>query len=426
MKRVLIITYYWPPSGGAGVQRWLKFSKFLPEFGWEPVILTVDPEKATFPVLDKTLLAEVNPNITVVHTDSREWFSFYQKASGSDKVPYAGFANERKSPSLKQKLARFVRGNFFLPDPRKGWNKAAVAAAKTILNEGKIDCIITTSPPHSTQLIGYKLAQEYNIPWIADFRDPWTDIYYYKQFYPTIFAHRKNLKTEKNVLEKADAVITVGPTLQNLFANKIESNKDKIKVLTNGYDPDDFQSLPPKSSSKFVITYVGTLADIYPLDHFLTAFKRLIENDSNALFRCIGTISPQQREKIMQLPEENIELIQYVNHRTAIEYMSSSSCLLLIIPSNPNNKGIITGKIFEYIAVGRPIVFLGPTDGDGATIIREGKAGAVINYNNDSEIYETLIAWSKQLPTIEIKNSFSRKSLTQSLSVILDELTPNN
>jgi glycosyltransferase involved in cell wall biosynthesis len=379
MKRVLIVTYYWPPSGGAGVQRWLKFAKFLPEFNGVPIILTVDPESASYPVIDESLLNEIPSNTRILKTQSKEWFSVYKKVSGGDKIPYAGFANEKNTTSFKQKFARFIRGNFFIPDPRKGWNRYALDQARDLLKKENIDCIITSSPPHSTQLIGLALSEEFGIPWIADLRDPWTDIYYYKQFYPTKLAHLYNLRLEKTILEKSSVTITVSPALKELFAEKIIASPDKIKVITNGFDPDDFQDLPAAPShKKFTITYVGTMADIYPLEPFIKAFKRFAKIHKGAILRFIGTVSPEHVRRITSIPKENIELIPYVDHRRAIEYMSSSSALLLIIPSNKKNKGIVTGKLFEYMAVKRPILLLGPVDGDAASIVLKGKSGIAI------------------------------------------------
>ncbi len=427
MKRVLIISYYWPPSGGAGVQRWLKFSKFLPDFGWEPVIITVDPEKATFPVLDHSLQDEIRNEITVIKTDSTEWFSIYKKVSGTENVPYAGFASESKKVSLKQKAARFIRGNFFLPDPRKGWNKHALEASKKVLDESEIDCIITTGPPHSSQLIGLELSKKYDIPWIADFRDPWTDIYYYKQFYPTRFANRINQKMEGLVLEAASAVITVSPSWKTMLENKITGNKHKVKVLTNGYDPDNFNPAP-NTNKQLVITYLGTMSDIYPLDAFLKAFESVIRQHPGVLLRFIGTISEDQRKKIFKLPEENHEIIAYVNHQTAIEYLYSSSALLLIIPSHESSLGIVPGKMFEYLAAGRPILYLGPEESDGAEIIRQSNAGCAIDSSNESVIKDTVLDWVKDLPKPQPPEQYSRKNLTESLVRIMENLesAPNN
>ncbi|MCX6255194.1 MAG: glycosyltransferase, partial [Bacteroidia bacterium] len=234
MNKVLIITYYWPPSGGAGVQRWLKFSRYLPQFGWEPAILTVDPEYAAYPVIDNSLTDDLPLSIKVHRTHAINYFSIYKK--DKSKIPTAGFANSVDN-TLKGKILRFIRGNFFIPDPRRGWNKYAFKKACEIIETEGIKHVITTSPPHSTQLIGLKIRKKYpGIKWIVDLRDPWTDIYYYKQFYPTFISKIIDRGFERSVLKNADRIITVGPSLKDLFSLKLKGIANKIEVITNGYD----------------------------------------------------------------------------------------------------------------------------------------------------------------------------------------------
>ena len=195
MKKVLIITYYWPPSGGSGVQRWLKFSKYLPEFGIEPIVLTVDPDFATYPSIDTTLELEVSDSIRVYRTKAKNPLEVYQKIRRKP-APQSGFAGEKKS-GLLDKIFRFIRGNVFLPDARIGWNPYAFEKAKQLIKELNINTVITTSPPHSTQLIGLRLKKEFTIQWIADLRDPWTEIYYNKELFRTNWAERQDAKMEK-------------------------------------------------------------------------------------------------------------------------------------------------------------------------------------------------------------------------------------
>ena len=177
MKKVLIISYYFPPSGGSGVQRWLKFVKYLPEFGYEPIVLTVDPTVASYPQIDATLLQDIPSLVRVERTTTREMLSLYKRVSPTKEIPYGGFANEN-TQGLFSTISRFIRGNFFLPDPRRGWNKFAYKKACELIEQEQIDTVITTSPPHSTQLIGLKLKKRFpSIQWIADLRDPWRDIF---------------------------------------------------------------------------------------------------------------------------------------------------------------------------------------------------------------------------------------------------------
>lgn len=423
MKRVLIITYYWPPSGGAGVQRWLKFTKFLPEFSWEPVILTVDPDKASYPVEDHSLFTEIDSDTMVIRTSAKQWFSLYKKYTGGGNLPYGGFANDAERISLVQKIARFVRGNFFLPDPRKGWNRYAYRAASEYLSDHQVDIIITTGPPHSTHLIGRKLRKHFDVPWIADFRDPWTDIFYYRSFYPTPLAHYINRLMELSVLRKSDRILTVSPSWKSMLQKKINVTPDKFHVLTNGFDPEDFPEIPQSQSDRFTLTYLGTVADSYPIDGLVHAFLRLIEKVPEALLRFVGTLSENRMKRIMELPARNYEIIPYVDHSTAISYLCNTSALLLIIPSHSSNQGIIPGKVFEYIAAARPIICLGPADSDSARIISEAQAGKALSPEDTDSILATLTAFHENPIPVEPSDQYSRKTITRDLSKIMNSIS---
>jgi glycosyltransferase involved in cell wall biosynthesis len=420
MNKVLVVTYYWPPSGGAGVQRWLKFSKYLPEFGWEPIILTVDPEYAAYPVTDFSLNDDLPSSLRVYPTPAINYFGIYRK--NKSKIPTAGFANSIDN-TLKGKIFRFIRGNFFLPDPRKGWNKYAFKKACELIEKEGIINIITTSPPHSTQLIGLKIKKKYPaVNWIADLRDPWTDIYYYKQFYPTLISRRIDQRFEKSVLKKADKIITVGVSLKNLFSSKIKGVEYKTEVITNGYDEDDFTGITPIIPAIFTTTYVGTLSDIYPIDGFLNAVQIFKDKGNKIILRFIGTVSQNQKDLIQSKSGDSIlEFIPYVDHTAAIQYMLNTSVLLLIIPDHQSNKSIITGKLFEYNASGKPIICLGPLDGDAAGIIGNTEYGKTFSYMDSKGISEYLIQLISG-KSITQKNSnafYSRRELTKKIIPLL-------
>jgi glycosyltransferase involved in cell wall biosynthesis len=419
MNKVLIVTYYWPPSGGAGVQRWLKFSKYLPEFGWVPVILTVDPSYAAYPVTDHSLNDDLPSSVKVYKTPAINYFSIYKK--DSSKIPSAGFANSVDN-SVRGKITRFIRGNFFLPDPRRGWNKYAFKKACELIESEEIQHVITTSPPHSTQLIGLNIKKKYpSIRWIADLRDPWTDIYYYKQFYPTYFSKLIDRRFEKMVLKNADKIITVGNSLKQLFSLKVKGAENKTDVITNGYDQDDFSGIIAVRPAKFTITYVGTLSDIYPVNGFLDALDKFKKNGNGYLLRFIGAVSQNQKDLIqLKVNASELEFIQYVDHSAAIKFMLNSTVLLLIIPDHESNKSIITGKIFEYLASGKPVVCLGPAGGDAAEIINSANAGRIFNYNESDKICNFLEQSSLLYKPVqnEILN-YSRRELTGNLSGIL-------
>jgi glycosyltransferase involved in cell wall biosynthesis len=416
MEKVLIITYYWPPSGGAGVQRWLKFSKYLPEFGWEPIILTVDPLFATYPVTDDSLKDELSSLLKVHKTPATDYFSLYKK--DKTKIPSAGFANSVDN-TLKGKFLRFIRGNFFIPDPRRGWNKFAFKKACEIIETEGIKHVITTSPPHSTQLIGINIKKKYRaIKWIADLRDPWTDIYYYSHFYPSLISKMFDSRLEKKVLKKADRIITVGESLKALFSLKIKGIAHKTEVITNGYDEADFKDVKANEPARFTLTYVGTLSDIYPVDSLLAAFKNLVSEGKDFVLRFVGSVSENARKLIVSaIPFTSVEFIPHVTHYEAIRYMLNSSVLILIIPSHASNKSILTGKIFEYIATGRPVLCLGPVDGDAAKIIGITGNGAIFGYNDKSGIRDYFSEFeTKRLNRINPAiNQFSRRELTAKL-----------
>lgn len=420
MQKVLIITYYWPPGSGAGVQRWLKFSKYLPQYGWEPVILTVDPGYAAYPALDHSLAREIPENLIVFKTKARDYFRVCHK--DKSKIPSAGFAagDERGLISV---ITRFIRGNFFIPDPRRGWNSFAFRKACEIIGTYKIDHIVTTSPPHSTQLTGLKLKKKFpGIRWIADLRDPWTEIYYYEKFYPTFLSRKIDSAYEKCVLRSADTIITVGKSLKELFSTKIPGIENKIEVISNGYDADDFRGLKASSPEIFTISYIGTLSAVYPLNGLLEALRSLTEKGIRLRLKFTGIVSPEQRELIISAAGgSNCEFIPFSSHSTALGNMLDTSALLLIIPDHISSRSIITGKLFEYLASRKPILCLGPVDGDAAAILEETGHGSTFDYNDYEGIAEYLQILVSD-PEISEKVShtiYSRENLVKKIIALL-------
>jgi glycosyltransferase involved in cell wall biosynthesis len=423
MNKVLIVTYYWPPGSGAGVQRWLKFAKYLPASGWEPVILTVEPASAAYPATDDTLLDEISPDLKVYRTSATDWFRLYNR--DKSKIPSAGFATN-DSNSLTGRIIKFIRGNFFIPDPRKGWNRYALKEASRLIESEGIKHVITTSPPHSTQLIGLELKKRYpGIFWIADLRDPWTDIYYYDSFYHTPLAKKIDANYEKEVLSKSDRIITVGKSLKESFCRKFPEIEAKIAVITNGYDDADFSGINQVKPQVFTISYIGTLPDTYPVSAFMDAIEKLTKEGYSLKLRFVGSVSSSQKDIIMSKTETTVtEFIPYVNHGEAIRYMMDSSLLLLIIPDHHSNKSIITGKLFEYLASGNPILCIGPTDGDAADIIGTEGNGKCAAYNDTEGIIRIIDLFYKEDTTTVRKapSGFTRASLTARLASTLNEI----
>lgn len=421
--KVLIITYYWPPSGGAGVQRWLKFTKYLPSSGWVPLILTVMPEYAAYPFRDASLYGEIPLDVEVHRTRALNYFALYNK--DQSKIPHAGFASGADK-GFKGRVSRFIRGNLFIPDPRRGWNRYAYRKACELIKSENITHIVTTSPPHSTQLIGLRLKRRFHkIKWIADMRDPWTDIYYYDMFKPSLPARVIDSQMERNVLTRADAVITVGQTLATILAGKGEGIENKIHVLPNGFDEEDFEGVIPTLPEKFTITYVGTLSPAYPVAAFIRAVSEIRSEGRPVALKFVGTVPEPIRDMFPAEDDGNgPEFIQYCEHPVAIKHMMDSSLLLLIIPDHPSNRSILTGKIFEYMATEKPILFLGPDDGDAARLLSLCGYQGIFGYNDVQGIRDFIMRVAEGKP---VKRSghhleYSRRALSVKLGELLDNV----
>ena len=424
--KVLIITYYWPPAGGPGVQRWLKFARYLPDFDVTPVVLTVDPEKATYPLRDESLQQEIAADLEVHHTPTFEPFGAYQKTTGRKEVPFSGFANETAKPGPRQKIAKFIRGNFFLPDARRGWNNHAIAKAEELLKKDEFVAIITTGPPHSTHLIGRALKRKLGIKWLADFRDPWTDIYYYKELYPTALSTAIDKRMERSVLLEADVVIPVSPDMQRILIEKSPKlKKDKFAMLPNGYDDLDFENWKEPSNEVFTITYAGTLTQQYRLGTFLNTL------DAMAKAHPIRFVIAGKYDEVVANQLDSLKHVQvvdkgYITHAEVLNLLQATDALLLAIPDLPGYTGILPGKLFEYLAAQRNIFCLGPTNADAAAIIKEAQAGAASDYEDADKMKAILTGFieqwqQKKKPAFNTGfiKGFSRKALTGQLSKLI-------
>lgn len=388
------------------------------------MVLTVDPRYASYPQLDESLVAETGEQCLVFKTKSFELYNLYKLISGKKEVPFGGFANASKE-GFFQKLSKFLRGNLLLPDPRKGWNKYAYRKAVELIRHFDIDTVVTTSPPHSTQLTGLKLKKALGIKWIADLRDPWTDIYYYSQFNHTPLARRIDLGFERQVVETADVVVTVSEDVKRIFATKSSFPiEDKIHVIPNGFDQDDFTEKPVPKEIRKVITYTGTISEAYDIDRFLEALKGLDEQlKSSVLLRFVGNMPPSVIQKFRDSGLE-IELTGYVDHTKSIEYLMRSDLLLLVIPRVKNNQGILTGKFFEYLASRKPILAIGPVGGDLARIMDETGCGTLFDYDDSKGMLrfmaDCLHAGDPRVTREEKALAYSRKQLTGRMVELLN------
>ena len=432
MKKALIITYYWPPSGGPGVQRWLKFIKYLPLQGFEPTVLTVDDRQAYYPLLDEKLANDVAPGVRVIRTPTFEPFGLYGRFTGKRHLPKPGFAGEGK-PGLIQTISRFIRGNFFIPDPRKGWNRHLVKAALKLCREESFTIIITSSPPHSTQLAGLRIKQLTGLPWIADLRDPWTDIYYYHEFRHLPFVRRKDKHLERTVLEQADAVIVVSQSIKNLFVSKSAFiAPEKVHIIPNGFDPTDFTSHPSPDSGKMMITYTGTMAANYNIDGFIKAVATLVNRQPQIQLsiNLIGKISPAITTKLREHALAGYcHFTDYLPHHEVLFHTQSANILLLVVPDVAHNDGILTGKLFEYLATGSTILGIGPPTGDAGAIIKETNQGVMFHYSDVGGMTEFLTEcyqrWTNG-DTLKSDNSraqvYARPALTIKLAKVMNQL----
>ncbi len=423
MKKILIITYYWPPSGGPGVQRWLKFVKYLPEFNIEPVVITVDPSKAAYPVIDSSLQDDISIHAEVHYTNTFEPFGIFKKTVGTQKIPYGGNEVEYDVRFLK-KIFHFIRGNFFIPDSRRGWNRFAYRKAREIIAKYNIDTVITTSPPHSTQLTGLKLKRKTQVKWIADLRDPWTDIFYYKMFYHTFIASAIDKSYEKKVLKHADKLIVVSKSMKTLLLEKVKAGiEEKFEIIPNGYDEDDFKNVKNiVPENEIIITHTGTITHIHNIDGFIAALKNILSKEIKINIKLVGDLNKDIKKKIHESGIDSIiEYSGYVDHARAIEYLGKSTLLLLLIPQIENNKGILTGKLFEYLGVKKPLLCLGPVDCDAAEIINNCDAGNTYDYGDVNGITDFILQFTDKSKHSEYyKNNsrglYSRYNLTKQLA----------
>jgi hypothetical protein len=430
LKKVLIITYYWPPSGGSPVLRWLKFVKYLPEFGWQPIIFT--PENPTPQAFDESLVKDI-PEIarTVRYKISEPANLFGLKKPG--KVQPTGFISEGKKKSLLKEAMIWIRGNFFIPDARMLWIAPAAKQILKLIKQEPVDVIISTGPPHSMHLIASRVKRKSNIPWIADFRDPWTKIDFYNELKLTNRADRKHHELEMKVLHEADRVITVGPTMTKEFE---EMGCNHVSTITNGFDADMIAGSSVKVPEKFTILHVGSMPGSRNPENLWPVLSMLCNENSDFTqkleIKLIGRVDFSIISDIRKYSlEKYLQRIEQVSNKEALEQMQKACLLLLVVNNTHNSKGILTNKFFEYLSAGRPIFAIGPTDGDIANILKDSNAGSIFNYTD----FENLKTGIKQYyldfnSNNLIANStgiekYSRRNLTRQLSKELDIVLKN-
>ena len=421
-KKVLIITYYWPPSGGSGVQRWMYFAKYLKKFGWEPYVITVDEKQAAYPVLDTLLLDEVK-EINVIKTDTREPLKAYSRlitGSSNNGIPQGQVS---KKGGLA-KFAAFIRGNFFIPDARKGWNSFAEKEAKKLIQNKGIHKVITTGPPHSTHLMGLELKATLGIHWWADFRDPWMDIFYNKDLYRTSWAKKKDADWEKKVLQTADGILTtVGGSLVHKLQCKAPDQS--FHVLPNGYDEVLMSTIPKTSRKSFHVVYTGLLTDNQDYLPVMEVLNDLADQ-YDIQFSLAGNISETLIKKIKNTaPKITIENKGYLSHKQAVKLMKNGDLLLNFV-FREADQDMISGKLLEYLATGVPVLSIGDPQSEAGRFLATASFAEMISASPTSTLktYINMVANQKgkaknDMPEIK---KWTRENISKDLTLILDKL----
>ena len=437
MKRVLIISYYWPPTGGSGVQRWVKFAKYLPAEGWQPVIYT--PENPEQLAVDPSLEHDVPECAEVIKRHITEPYAMYKKVlrrSGHSKEAVEVNPVNAQNKSALQKMAMWVRGNLFRPDPRCWWIRPSVRFLKKYLKEHPVDLIVSTGPPQSMHMIGMKLAEETGLPWIADFRDPWTKIFYFKHLSMTRRTQKWHEKMERRVLDKATRVVAVSPLVQQEFQ---AMTKTPVELITNGFDECDFHAerfemATGGAGQEFSITHTGLFAaDGNPTVLWdVLAEKCAADADFKKYLRIklIGKTDDQIIKAICNAGlEENLMDLGYQHHARAIDEQRKASLLILPLRKEPEYKAVLPGKLFEYLASWRPVLGIGQPDGAMSMIVNSTRTGVVFDWEDKASIARYMDeCWEKHLAgRLTVDNAdisrFTRRNLTRRMAQLFEEIS---
>lgn len=427
MKRVLIITYYWPPSGGSGVQRWVKFSKYLPSQGWQPVIYT--PENPDMPSIDQSLYSDIPGEAEIIKRPITEIYSIYRRISGNKGGGEVNPINSQKK-TLKQKLMLAIRGNLFIPDPRISWLRPSVRFLKKYLREHPVDVIVSTGPPHSMHLIAREVSKATGIPWVADFRDPWTRMFYFKHLALSDWARKKHEKLEKMVLDDASAVVAVSPLVQEEFKTM---TGNRIELVTNGYDPEDFgQVVEP--DGYFNIVHTGLFASDGNPETLWKVLSDLCREDARFAdqlrIRLVGKNDTMILDSIHAAGlERNLVDLGYRDHTVAVREQMGSTMLILPLRKEPEYRATLPGKLFEYLGSQRPVLGIGQTDGAMARILADTGAGETFEWDDEAGIRTYVLKrWEKFLagdddsvPDNNIEQ-YSRKATARKMAALLESL----
>ncbi|SHL90346.1 glycosyltransferase family 4 protein [Flavobacterium saccharophilum] len=425
-KKLLIITYYFPPAGGPGVQRWLKFVKYLPDFNVQPIVYV--PENPTYPIIDEGLVNEISDKVIVLK--NKIWEPYQLAAIFSKKKTKkisSGIFPHQKKQTFLDKTFLWVRGNLFIPDARVFWVKPSVSYLEKYIKENNIDTIVTSGPPHSLHLIGLELQEKLNVKWFADFRDPWTTIGYHKALRLSNYAAKKHKSLEHKVLNSADTIIVTSKTTKAEF-QAITSKP--ISVITNGYDIENVEK--QTLDAKFTLAHIGSfLSDRNPKflwECLVELLKEIPDFKSDLEIKLIGAVSQEVLDSIQEFDLNSyLNLLGYVSHHEAIAHQKKSQVLLLIEINSEDTKSIIPGKLFEYMVSNRPIIAIGPQGSDFADIIKETNTGVFFDYSEKAKLKSVILDFYNQFLEGKLQangvglQQYSRKNLTRQLAQLINE-----
>ena len=431
MKKVLVVSYYWPPSGGIGVHRCLKFVKYLREFGWEPVVYA--PSNAAYPVEDESNFKDIPKNINIIKRPIWEPYDLYKKLIGKKKEEkiYHVFIEEENEPKFAKNIGIWIRGNLFIPDARKFWIKPSVKFLTDYLQHNKVDAVFSNGPPHSAHLIAMGVKENLGIPWLADFQDPWTQIDYYSKLMISPFADKVHKKLEQKVFSKADKITIVSETwkkdLESIGAND-------VSVIVWGFDEQEFNNIKVNPDSKFTISHFGSLGPDRDVKLFWKALSIIAgENSSfkdDLSLQLVGFVDNSILKEITNLGlQSNLKRVSQIPRDEALKMMCGSNLLLLILNIAYNVMGRLPGKLFEYLGSKRRILVVGPPESDAAKIVNNAGAGQAVDFNDlegmiriIKTLYEEFLI-SRQIPSSKNDVSqYSNKNLTGKLSGFLNEI----
>lgn len=427
MKKILIITYYWPPAGGPGVQRWLHFVRYLPQYDIEPIVLI--PENPFYPIQDPELKKQIPSGVKILKVPTQEPYPWAKLISaGATKKMSSGILPENKT-GLLEKCLLFIRGNFFIPDARVGWTTPVFNFLVDYLPKNQIDTVITTGPPHSLHLIGRKLKKQLTIRWIADFRDPWTAIGYHRQLMLLPWAKRKHQELEQAVLQEVDTVVVTSQLLKKQFENQ---TRKSVVCITNGYEIDSQAPVVEPEKSAFVVLHTGSLLTGRNTPALWEALSELCQENEKfkrlLRIRLVGVVGENIVQNIKEVGlETSLELINYQPHDKILVMQQQASLLLLAEIDSLETRLIIPGKLFEYFKATRPILAIGPNDWEVSEMLEKTKTGRYFSHADKGGIKQQIKNWfdlhlegKNQVNAFGIEK-YSRKNLTGQLARLIRE-----